>query len=176
MIRKLPIIDSSHSSFSGDDNISRVMLLLFLLPLLSRPLLLLLLPLLAAPDYSGLNQAVTNYFTALDIIARKLPTADTAARAAELIDEWSLANEIFAHAGEQFVTKNPELLDLPARPPGFIAAFGRLSRLKLDYPTLPAGVSELIKRFHDDPEVARAFARFQKSLVRVQLAGSPPKK
>ena len=52
------------------------------------------LPILAAPDYTGMNQAVTNYFSALDAINKKLPSVDTAEGTAESIDLWALANEV----------------------------------------------------------------------------------
>jgi hypothetical protein len=147
-----------------------------LFPFLTLAIVSSALALQAAPDYAGLNQAVTNYFASLDKIAKKLPTVDTAPGTAELVNEWALANEIFADAGEQFAAKNPEVIKLPEPPPEFAAAFGRLSRLKTDYAPLPAGVGALIKRFHDDPDVANAYQRFLISLARVQRAGSLPKK
>jgi len=133
---------------------------------------LLALPVCAAPDYTGINQAVTNYFAALDAIAKKLPTVDTAVGTADLINGWALANEIFAHAAENFAENNPELRNQPQPPPEFKAAFERLNRLKTDYPSLPAKVGALGERFKDDVEVLKAVERFQKSLIRLHISGS----
>jgi hypothetical protein len=133
-------------------------------------------PVSAAPDYASLNQAVTNYFAALDGVAKQFSTVDTAAGTAELIGAWALANEIFSNAGERFAADNPELFTQAQPPPEFAAAYGRLSRLKTDYAALPANVGALVARFQDDPGVAKAFERFKKSLIRVQHAGALRKK
>jgi len=133
-------------------------------------------PLIAAPDYAALNQVVSNYFAALDVLMKQVPTVDTASGTADVINAWSLANEIFANAGERFTEENPDVLTQTQPPSEFAAAFSRLSRLKTDYAPLPAKVGVLVHRFHDDPDVSTAFERFQKSLVRVQHAGEPKKK
>jgi len=130
------------------------------------------LPVSAEPDYTGLNQAVTNYFAALDVIVKKLPSVDSAAGTAEMINAWALANEIFATAAEDFAAKNPELRSQPQPPKELADAFGRLNRLKTDYPSLPKGLGALGERFKDHVEVLTALERFQKSLIRLHVSGS----
>jgi len=141
-------------------------------PLLAAAIALHATPLCAAPDYTGFNQAVTNYFSALDGVAKKVPSVKDAAGTADLINAWSLANEIFAAAAEKFAKDNPEIQGLSQPPPEFAAAFGRLNRLNTDYPTLPKTVGALVEQFKDDPGVFQAFTRFQKSLVRLHISGS----
>ncbi|HEY3901130.1 MAG TPA: hypothetical protein VGM54_21135 [Chthoniobacter sp.] len=129
------------------------------------------LPISAAPNYTGMNQAVTNYFAALDVIDKKLPSVDNAAGTAEMINAWALANEIFADATDQFAAQNPQIRGLPKPPEEFAKIIGRLNKLNTDYPKLASSIGKLGQQFKDDPEVLKALLRFQKSLIRLHISG-----
>lgn len=141
------------------------------LPSLTLSIVAVSVSLYAAPDFSALDGAVTDFFKAMDVIAKKLPTVDDAAGTAEVVNAWAQANENFAEVGERFAAENPDLIKQKTPPPEFVAAVGRLSRLKTDYAAVPNGVSALMKRFQTDPQVAEAMKRFQKSIQRVVQLG-----
>jgi hypothetical protein len=129
------------------------------------------LPILAAPDYTGLKQAVTNYFVSLDAIDKKLPSIKSAEGTAEVINSWALANEIFADATDQFAAQNPEIRGLSKPPAEFVAVIGELNKLNTNHPKLANYVGKLGQQFKDDPDVQRALLRFQKSLIRLHISG-----
>jgi hypothetical protein len=131
-------------------------------------------PLQAGPDFSELNKAVDDLFATMDVLAKKVPTVETAEGTAEVLNMWATANEKFAATGKRFADANAEILKQPTPPAEFLAAYGRLSRLKTDYASVPTGVTALLGRFHDDPAVIEALQHFQKSLAMVQKANSPP--
>jgi hypothetical protein len=128
-------------------------------------------PLSAAPDFTNFNQAVTNYFAALDALAKKVPTVNTAEGTVAAVNEWALANEIFADATDKFVAENPEIRAQAEPPKEFAEVFGRLKRVNTDYPNLPVAIGKLGTQFRDDAGVLQAFLRFRQSLVRLHMSG-----
>jgi len=131
---------------------------------------------LANPDYSEMHQAFTNYFVSLDAILNTLPSINSATGTVQVIDAWSKANEKLSVAGEHFAANYPEVYRLPTPPPEFVATFGKVMRVKTDYAAVPAGVGKLVNEFGSVPEVQESLKRFRKSLDKVALLGSPPKK
>ena len=129
------------------------------------------LPIVAAPDYTGMNQAVTNYFAALDAINKKLPSVNSAEGTADAINSWALANEVFADATNQFAAENPEIRGLPKPPEEFAKIIDRLNKINSDYAKLANSLGKLGLQFRDDPELQRALLRFQKSLIRLHISG-----
>jgi hypothetical protein len=114
---------------------------------------------------------VSNYFSSLDAIDKKLPSVTTAEGTAETINSWALANEIFADATDQFAAQNPEIRGRPKPPEEFVAIISKLNKLNTAYPKLASSIGKLGQQFKDDPDVQRALLRFQKSLVRLHISG-----
>jgi hypothetical protein len=127
-------------------------------------------------DVTELKQAADSFFHALDTIAKELPAVSTATGTARVIQAWTKANEDLAAVFGRFGAQHPEVYSTPNPPAEFANVWQRLSRLKTDYATVPAGVGALMKQFGDDPAVKASVTRFQESLVRVQSAGRPSKK
>jgi hypothetical protein len=127
---------------------------------------------LAEVDYKPINQAATNFLSAMDMLAKQVPAIADEAGTAKALDTWTQANLAFCDAANAFARKYPEIVKLEEPPAEFMAAFSALSQLKTKYAILPKTIGELLQKFGEDEKVRASLKKFQQSLVSLDNLGT----
>ena len=121
----------------------------------------------AEANYTGLDKAMTNFFTVLDKLVVDVPKAATAEAGTRVLDAWTAANDKVADAGQTVVRLNPGFQSNP--PLRFTEYFKRCTVLPSKYAPVTSKIGDLIKQYRQDSEFAAALGRYQRSLQRLAV-------
>jgi hypothetical protein len=119
-------------------------------------------------DIAELKKGFASYFSMMDQMQAEVHMVRDAKGTANLLDQWTRANQILLNTTLKYKQKYPEAVAAKTPPPELAEEMKKVRDIKLTYGVLTSDLSVLLKTFRKDPVVKAGLERHEKTMKQLR--------